>query len=46
MMIEITHWEGDSSWKEIIRANNLEDIRKIASARNPNSKIVASNTVA
>ena len=46
MKVEITYWEGGSTWKEIIRANNVQDARKIASARNPNIKIVASNPVA
>ena len=46
MKVEITYWEGGSTWKEIIRANNVQEGRKIASARNPNIKIVASNPMA
>ena len=45
MKVEITYWEGGSTWKEVIRANNVQDARKIAAARNPTIKIVASNPV-
>ena len=46
MKVEITYREGSSTWKELIRASNVKDSRKITSARNPSIKIVASNPMA
>ena len=45
MKVEITYWEGGSTWKEIIRANNVQDAKKTGEARNPTIKIVAMNPV-
>ena len=45
MKVEITYWEGGSTWKEVIRANNVKDVKKIGEARNPSIKIIAANPV-
>ena len=46
MKVEITYWEGGSTWKEIIRANNVQDARIQAKQTHPTVKIIASNPVA
>ena len=46
MKVKITYWEGGNTWSEIIRANNVQDAKKIGEARNPSIKIAAANPVA
>ena len=45
MKVEITYYEGGQTWKEIVRANNVQDAKKIGEARNPTIKIIAMNPV-
>ena len=45
MKVKITYFQGGSIWDEIIRANSVNDARKIAAARNPTIKIIKSNPV-
>ena len=46
MKVKITYYQGGKTWDEIIRANNVQDAKKIGEARNPSIKIVAANPVA
>jgi hypothetical protein len=43
MKVKITYWEGGNTLYEIIRANNVQDAKKIGEARNPSIKIIALN---
>ena len=43
MKVKITYWEGGSTWSEVIRANNVQDAKKIGEARNPSIKIIGAN---
>ena len=45
MKIKITYIQGGQTWSEIIRANNVQDAKKIGEARNPSIKIVAANPI-
>ena len=45
MKVEITYYEGGQTWKEIVRANNVQDAKIIGEARNPSIKIIAANPV-
>ena len=45
MKVKITYWEGGSTWSEVIRANNVQDAKKIGGARNPSIKIIGANPI-
>ena len=45
MKVKITYWEGGSTWSEVIRANNVQDAKKIGGARNPSIKIIGANAI-
>ena len=46
MKVELTYYQGDKTWKEIVHANNVQNAKKIGEARNPSIKIIAANPVA
>ena len=45
MKVEVTLYQGEQTFKEIVVASKFEDAKKTALARNPTAKVIAQNPV-